>query len=229
MAAVGKFCIDRYEAHLVVDGPSGVIHHHFERPRPELRYRAQSAPGVMPQGYLSRPEAAEACAHAGKRLCKAREWQLACKGRAGLKYPYGSHEVPGRCNTGKPHLPAQLFGTAFKGYTPNHLNDPRLNQQPGFLAKSGEFTGCVNDYGLFDMVGNLHEWVADDVNSALPKKIAIPYGAQRMGHRGYGVFMGGYFSSHREHGRGCEYVTTHHAPGYHDYSTGFRCCADRHL
>jgi sulfatase modifying factor 1 len=38
--------------------------------------------------------------------------------------------------------------------------------------------------------------------------------------------MGGYFSSHGEHCRGCAYVTATHAPDYHDYSTGFRCCRD---
>jgi formylglycine-generating enzyme required for sulfatase activity len=76
------------------------------------------------------------------------------------------------------------------------------------------------------MVGNLHEWVSDDVNGSLPKKIPIPAGVQNLGRRGNGVFMGGYFSSRSEHGRGCEYVTTHHAPAYHDYSTGFRCCRD---
>ena len=27
-------------------------------------------------------------------------------------------------------------------------------------------------------------------------------------------------------GAGCLYATTAHAQSYHDYSTGFRCCAD---
>jgi formylglycine-generating enzyme required for sulfatase activity len=133
--------------------------------------------------------------------------------------------VAGRCNVRKAHLPAKLFGAEIRRLGEQHLNDPRLNQQPGFLAKTGEYSGCVSDYGVFDMVGNLHEWVADDVNGALPKKIPIPSGVQNLGRRGNAVFLGGYFSSQHEHGRGCEYVTTHHAPGYHDYSTGFRCCA----
>ena len=42
---------------------------------------------------------------------------------------------------------------------------------------------------------------------------------------GNGIFMGGYYSSHGEHGAGCAYATTNHKPDYHDYSIGFRCCA----
>lgn len=224
MALAGSYCIDRFEAHVVrVDGAAHSPYHPLEE---GVSYRARSARGVIPQGYISREEAAKACEVAGKRLCKASEWQRACKGPTGFKYPYGKDEIRGRCNTHKPHLPAKLFGQQPAGYGPQHLNDPRLNREPGFLAQTGQFADCVSDYGVYDLVGNLHEWVADDVNSALPKKIPIPYGAHNMGKRGNGVFMGGYFSSQREHGRGCEYVTTHHAPGYHDYSTGFRCCAD---
>ncbi|HEU5076418.1 MAG TPA: SUMF1/EgtB/PvdO family nonheme iron enzyme [Polyangiaceae bacterium] len=225
MVLVGSFCIDRYEAHLLLADGSGV--HPANHPLASgVEYRAASGAGVLPQGYISRDEASAACQAAGKRLCKAREWQAACKGAAGHKYPYGVDEVKGRCNTGKVHLPSQLFGPFVTRYGEQHLNHPRLNLEPGFLAKTGEYADCASDQGVFDMVGNLHEWVADDSNGALPKKIPIPYGAHRMGQRGNGVFMGGYFSSQREHGRGCEYVTTHHAPGYHDYSTGFRCCSE---
>jgi formylglycine-generating enzyme len=224
MVLVDSYCIDRFEAHVVrLDGAPHSPYHPLEE---GVSYRARSGSGVIPQGYISRNEAARSCELAGKRLCKASEWQRACKGRKAFKYPYGKDEVRGRCNTRKQHLPAKLFGQQLSGYGPQHLNDPRLNREPGFLAETGAYADCVSDYGIFDLVGNLHEWVADDVNSALPKKIPIPYGAHNMGKRGNGVFMGGYFSSQREHGRGCEYVTTHHAPGYHDYSTGFRCCAE---
>lgn len=221
---VGSFCIDRYEARLVA--ADGSVHPANRPLASGVVYRAESVPGVLPQGYICRNDASAACQAAGKRLCRAREWQAACEGSAGYKYPYGRDEVKGRCNNGKAHLPGLLYGPLVTHLGEQHLNDPRLNLVPGFLAKTGEYSDCTNENGVFDMVGNLHEWVMDDVNGALPKKIPIPYGAHRMGERGNGVFMGGYFSSHREHGRGCEYVTTHHAPGYHDYSIGFRCCSD---
>lgn len=225
MVLVGSFCIDAYEAHLVLASDPSRVHDPTLPLSEGEQYLARSLAHVLPQGYISRDQAKAACEAAGKRLCSAVEWQTACKGKAGYKYPYGRDEEKGRCNTGKLHLPSILFGADVRLGEPQ-LNSPRLNREPGFLAKTGEYARCVSDYGAYDMMGNLHEWVADDVNSALPKKIPIPYGVQNMGQRNNGVFMGGYYSSHREHGRGCEYVTTHHAPGYHDYSTGFRCCAD---
>jgi formylglycine-generating enzyme len=227
MSLVDSFCIDRYEAYLVtMDQPSqpGQPVSPFGPPSAAHRYAARSAAGATPQGYISRNDAAEACRNAGKRLCGAQQWHKACGGTQGTRYPYGSKEVRGRCNTGKLYLPTKLFGSI--PLSSVDLNNPKLNQEPGGLAKSGEYAECVNDYGLFDMVGNLHEWVADESNSALSKKIPIPYGQGRMGPRGSGVFMGGFFSSMSEHGHGCNYVTTHHAPDYHDYSTGFRCCAE---
>jgi sulfatase modifying factor 1 len=226
MSLVGTFCIDRYEAHLVRVEQPGQPLSPFERPPQGVRYAARSAAGVIPQGYISRIEAADACRNAGKRLCRAREWHQACGGSQGTRYPYGPKEIPGRCNTGKRHLPSLLFGISAAANSARNYNSPRLNREPGFLAKTGQYTGCVNDYGLFDMVGNLHEWVADESNSVLHKKIPIPYGQQNLGPRGCGVFMGGFFSSTSELGHGCNYVTTHHAPSYHDYSTGFRCCAE---
>ena len=90
------------------------------------------------------------------------------------------------------------------------MNDPRLNQLEGSLAKTGAHPSCTNDYGVFDMVGNLHEWVDD--------------GAEERG--AHGTFRGGYYMDTSKNGDGCSYATTAHAFDYHDYSTGFRCCAD---
>ena len=91
-----------------------------------------------------------------------------------------------------------------RGWGPLELNDPRLNQLDGTVAKTGAYPACVNDFGLYDMVGNLHEWTADP----------------------NGTFQGGYWLDTREHGDGCAYRTIAHPFGYRDYSTGFRCCAD---
>ena len=90
-------------------------------------------------------------------------------------------------------------------YTSATMNRAELNQLDGTLAKTGEHDRCTNGYGVYDMVGNLHEWVAD-------------------GH----AFQGGYYQDVASlgHGEGCGYVTTAHEARYHDYSTGFRCCAD---
>lgn len=226
MLTVDAFCIDRFEAHLVHADDPRIVHSPFERPKPNVVYAAASAAGVVPQGYVSRLEAAAACEAAGKRLCRAAEWYRACSGKRGLRYPYGEKEERGRCNTGKGHVLTQLFGRVPLTYDA-HYNNPRVNREPGFLARTGAYSGCVSPEGALDLVGNLHEWVADDVSARLEDEIPLEKGDHWLGKRGMGVFMGGYYSSTTEHGRGCLYVTATHAPDYHDYSTGFRCCAER--
>jgi hypothetical protein len=90
----------------------------------------------------------------------------------------------------------------------NQLNDPRLGQVEGALARTGSHEACVNGFGAVDMVGNLHEWVKTD-----PAAV-------------HGTFAGGYYLDTSLNGDGCQYRTTAHAHDYHDYSTGFRCCAE---
>ena len=118
------------------------------------------------------------------------------------------------------------LGLASQDLWRDAMNSPLIHQLPSSLLKTAERVECTNAYGVFDMVGNLHEWVADDVSRKLLKEIPIEYGPELLGTAGSGAFIGGYFSSQGEHGRGCAYVTATHSPDYHDYSIGFRCCAD---
>lgn len=207
MAPVGRFCIDRYEASLVEVLPGGL-----ERPFPHTQnpgsvsVRAISEPHVFPQAYISGREAAAACQASGKRLCKADEWRSACRGSQQATYPYGQTRQPGTCND---HGKAPL-GVVYKGDSKVYgswekMNDPALNQVEGSLARSGEHEGCASEAGVYDMVGNVHEWIDD------PK----------------GTFVGGYYLDTEQNGSGCGYTTDRHGTFYHDYSTGFRCCADR--
>jgi formylglycine-generating enzyme required for sulfatase activity len=172
-----------------------------------LDVKAMNARGKVPQAYISRNEAEQACINAGKRLCTNDEWVAACKGKSPTQWPYGDEHQPGRCNDQGTSSFNLLFGKDGQPppqseYTFDHLNDPRLNQMKGTLAPSGSFARCKNGYGAFDMVGNLHEWTSD------------------VG----GTFRGGYYLDVRQNGLGCDYKTTAHHDKYHDYSTGFRCC-----
>jgi formylglycine-generating enzyme required for sulfatase activity len=99
-----------------------------------------------------------------------------------------------------------LYSNPREAYLTGPMNDPRLNQTPRTLAKTGEFARCTNGSGVFDMVGNLHEWVMSP----------------------HPTFRGGYYLDTHLNGDGCAYRTTAHAAAYHDYSTGFRCCAEPH-
>jgi len=231
MTLVGDACVDRYEAHLMRRGDDGSLSPHPAHLRPPSGvFVARSEPGVRPQGYINRIEAASACENANKRLCSVTEWYRACRGENDTTYPYGAGYVAGRCNVGKPHLLSILHGSDPKAWEYDaHFNDPELDQRPGFLANTGEFSGCVGTNGAYDLVGNLHEWVSDRVDASLVTKLPLTDGLRKRlrANTGKGIFMGGFFSTTNQHGRGCEFVTMAHEPAYHDYSTGFRCCKDR--
>jgi formylglycine-generating enzyme required for sulfatase activity len=174
-----------------------------------LQVRARSAPAVVPQGYISQVQAAQACQAAGKRLCSADEFALGCRGAnpANL-YPYGGQvRIPGACNEGKGSSVPLFHGNDPSKWTYADFNDPRLNQWDGGLAETGAYSRCVSPAGLYDCVGNLHEWGSDPADA-----------------RGHGRFRGGFYGDAEINGHGCLYVTQAHELTYHDYSTGFRCC-----
>ena len=73
------------------------------------------------------------------------------------------------------------------------------------MRLTGATRGCESqwdDGSLFDMVGNLDEWVEDPT----------------------GVFVGGFYARMTQ--KGCEAKISGHAASYYDYSTGTRCCKD---
>jgi formylglycine-generating enzyme len=165
--------------------------------------KAVSRPGVVPQSYLSQVTARRACENAGKRLCTQGEWLSACKGGAGLKFPYGGAYRQGACNVHRAvHPAAVLHGSPSLGH-----RDPRLNLvhegEAPLLRATGDTPSCVSRWGderVFDMVGNIDEWVEE------------------------GTFVGGFYA--RSTTNGCEAKVTVHVPIYYDYSTGARCCKD---
>ncbi len=166
--------------------------------------RAVSSPGTLPQGYMTYYSAKRACENAGKRLCTEEEWVRACRGRRGTKHPYGANFEPGRCNVFRQLHPAyELHGNSSLG----HL-DPRLHlvleegTRP-LLLLTGQAAHCASlasDGEVYDMVGNLDEWIDD------PE----------------GTFLGGFYS--RSTREGCDAKIEGHAPQYTDYSLGTRCC-----
>jgi hypothetical protein len=210
-----RVCVDRWEASLVerVTHGSGS----FERPWSpylpvdghEAHVRAVSRSGVIPQAYISGKQAATACGASGKRLCASDEWEHACRGPSNYQFPYGDQRRAGACNDDirSVHPVAevgQMLGIARGRLWQDGMNQSIINQLPDTLLPTGERAECTNAYGVYDMVGNVHEWV-DDPD---------------------GTFRGGYYMDTTKNGDGCSYRTTAHDFTYHDYSTGFRCCMD---
>ncbi len=179
-------------------------------PLPELPFfqrshgyepRAVSEGGALPQAYLSYHTAKKACENAHKRLCSKDEWVTACRGQKDRQFPYGDTFRLGKCNVHRATHPGYvLHASSSVG-----LLDPRLN-----LVEEGDdpllrFTGatstCASEWGddaIYDMVGNLDEWVDD------------------------GMFLGGFYA--RSTTKGCDAQISSHAQNYFDYSTGTRCC-----
>jgi formylglycine-generating enzyme len=206
MALVGESCVDRWEATLIELHKDG-------RETPWAPYytpmghvvKAVSVPGAVPQGHISMAIASNACRKSGKRLCRAKEWVAACRGPEKTTYPYGPVWIPGTCiDFGRTHALPKLH-PGDEMYENRNMNDPRINQLDNTVAVTGSAVGCTNDFGVYDMVGNLNEWIDDK------------------------TMRGGFYLDVEQLGEGCDYVTKVHSNVYNDYSTGFRCCKDAEL
>jgi len=130
--------------------------------------------GAKPTTNVSWFKAQQLCEARGARLCTQPEWRSACGG----KYPYGSTWNPDSCNT---------------------VDEDEFERS---LAAGGSFAKCKGRSGTYDMVGNAHEWVAE----------------QRI--------AGGGFDSGADVAQ-CGYSSAK-APGSGGANIGFRCCADPH-
>ena len=205
-------CVDRWESALVEIEPDGteMVWSPYVSPRAAHgKLRSVSLPSVVPQGYISGEQAQAACRASGKRLCFIDEWEAACRGTHDFRYPYGNQRRERVCNdAGRERHPVvevhRSLGLPTETMWREGMASPLINQLDNTLRKTGELTECTSDAGTFDMVGNLHEWIADPD----------------------GTFRGGFYMDTRINGEGCEYATTAHPTSYADYSTGFRCCRD---
>lgn len=200
------FCIDVTEAALEAFSGTAWVEHSPYLPVGDEAVRAVSGRGKVPQAHISGDEAEAACEASGKRLCTSAEWLSACEGPDAHTYPYGDVSVAGACNDTYPggHPVVDLFGTNVGVWDPVSMNDARINQQADTVDAGAANPQCVSDWGAYDLHGNLHEWVSDAA----------------------GTFRGGFYADAVINGTGCGYRTTAHGRGYHDYSTGFRCCAE---
>lgn len=95
--------------------------------------------GVAPTVAVAFADAKRLCESQNKRLCSESEWEKACKGPGGAKWPFGANFDADSCNTEDDSGEARS------------------------LAPAGRFGKCRSGYGSFDMAGNVAEWTAERI------------------------------------------------------------------
>ena len=208
---------------MVLDQGSATCVDRYEWPnkkgsKPAVAMTAVQSPWDKRRGDDAR-NAEALCASVGKRLCAMEEWVSACRGEGGADYPFGG-ELPGRlqrsedapCNYAQWFRPREDINKVFK-------------RDPGYLARLNQSDpsgtrGCVSASGAEDMMGNVEEWVT------CPRWMTTS-GKNCVGEDGdkdqicY-CLAGRYWSAPVK----CHQMVAGHSPQFHDYETGFRCCAD---
>ncbi|MEC7983873.1 MAG: SUMF1/EgtB/PvdO family nonheme iron enzyme [Myxococcota bacterium] len=109
------------------------------------RYEFPNRKDDLPRNGFSFRQAEKLCAAKGKRLCTAAEWRRSCMGSKGHAFSYGDTYRRGVCNIQK-----------------TNTNSNAEIPFESLLAKSGTKMDCRSDEGVFDLVGNVEEWVSED-------------------------------------------------------------------
>jgi len=177
-----------------------VIKMRFCMDRFEYPNRAGEKPTVM----VNYREAKAACEMQHKRLCTAREWTLACEGPDLLPYPNGYARDSRKCNIDRPYRVPDI--EALMNTTTRDVELARLDQR----NPSGSMPNCVSAFGVYDLIGNVDEWVTPDG----PEEPA--------GLNNEAALKGGYFGPVRTR---CRPSTTAHGATFKFYQVGFRCCS----
>lgn len=172
------------------------------------RFEAPNRRGQKPLVMQSAKDAEAWCAARSKRLCTEDEWISACEGEGHRRYPYGSTRIEGRCND------SESWRTVDEGLLAKWpAPEAKAHVEALYQATpSGAKPSCVSDAGVYDLVGNVEEWVVrtrEHANSP-------PY-----------ILIGCYWSGCYGGGKPtCHSTNNAHGPEFRFYETGFRCCRD---
>jgi formylglycine-generating enzyme required for sulfatase activity len=174
------------------------------------RYEAPNVRGEVPLALQTAQDGEAWCASRGKRLCYEDEWVRACQGPRGRRFPYGDVHREGACNDDRPWITVRWKALAKWPADPAVTEATRLLQ----ADMSGARAECVSAEGVYDLTGNVAEWV------------------RRSGpapHAGYEfVLKGCYWAGcYRDPAPTCTFTNAAHPGTFRTYEAGFRCCSDR--
>ena len=194
---VGAFFMDKHQ--LTVSQYARFLDATHHDSPPEWTIMNKQTNQSRPVANVDWVDADAYCKWAGKRLPTEAEWEKAARGTDGRVYPWGN-EPPTRfhANTGK-HVWS------------NH----------SALSPVGTFEEGKSPYGIYDMAGNVWEWVSDwyDPEYYQTSPPQNPSGPRRGSHK---VVRGGSWGSNgitdlRSSDREI------HVPSFRGFGTGFRC------
>lgn len=162
--------------------------------------------GIVPRNLTSWQEAKDACEGIGKRLCTDDEFTFACEGEAMRPHVTGFERDGTKCSYDLPYKPRTFNFEKHDAC----LADPACKEALAAIDQrlpAGSMPDCVSDHGVYDLNGNVNEWVA------LPNKGF----SKRAG------LKGGWWGPVRDR---CRPITTFHGESDYGYEVGFRCCKD---
>lgn len=167
------------------------------------RYAWPSRAGARPEVMNTFHQAQVKCAAVGKRMCTESEWTLACEGPERKPFPHGWVRDAARCNGDHPW--------DFPDLRKVSRRDPAELARLWRGVPSGSQPGCVSDYGVHDLPGNVDEVVASE---RLPGA-EFPFDSVHTGGPWYDTAM-----------NQCRPKIYTHDEDFYYYFLGFRCCAE---
>ena len=169
-------------------------------------YEYPNVAGQIPQNLTSWQEAKDTCEGLGKRLCSPDEHTFACEGEAITPHVTGFVRDGKKCSYDRQYIPRTF----------NFLKREACAADPACAAAlaaidqrvpSGSMPDCKSDSGIYDLNGNVNEWV-EIPDRGLAKRAGL---------------KGGWWGPVRDR---CRPITTFHGESDFGYEVGFRCCKD---